>query len=38
MSDKDDSSIPSATGTDEESEIATEDLIYNEDDNLPDRS
>eukprot|EP00977_Amphora_coffeiformis_P013573 scaffold3586_cov164-Amphora_coffeaeformis.AAC.24 len=38
MSGNDDSSIPSATGTDEESEIATEDLIYNEDDHLPDRS
>ena len=37
--DKDDSSVPSAASTEEDtSEIATEDMIYNEDDQLPDRS
>lgn len=35
----DDSSIPSVASTEEDgSEVATMDMIYNEDDNLPDRS
>ena len=36
----DDSSVPSAASTEEDlsEEIATEDMIYNEDDQLPDRS
>lgn len=37
--DQDDTSVPSAAMTEEdESEIATEDMIYNEDDQLPDLS